>query len=107
LTADGPAAKAGIQQRDVLTKVEGAAVTTPQQVVDAVARHKPGDTLALSVLHRADGKQVDLTVTLGQNPADSAKAWLGVSMSGGFGGPGMRGQPRTPPSAAGANTPTL
>jgi S1-C subfamily serine protease len=107
VTADGPASKAGIQTRDVITKVEGAAVTTPQQVVDAVAKHTPGDTLALTVLHRADGKQADLTVTLGQNPSDAAKAWLGVSMSSVFGGPGMRGQPRTPPSAGGANTPTL
>jgi S1-C subfamily serine protease len=107
VTSDGPASKAGIQLRDVISKVEGAAVTTPQQVVDAVAKHKPGDTLAITVLHRADGKQADLTVTLGQNPSDAAKAWLGVSMSGGIGGPGMRGQPRTPPSAGGANTPTL
>jgi S1-C subfamily serine protease len=107
VAAESPAAKAGIQPRDVITKVDGAAVTSPQQVVDAVAKHKPGDSLALTVVRRPDGKQTDLTVTLGQNPNDAAKAWLGLSMGGGPGFPGMRGQPRAPRSAPGANTPTL
>jgi S1-C subfamily serine protease len=106
VTADGPAAKAGVQPRDIVTKVDGAIVSTPQQVVDAVGKHKPGDSLSLTVFRRADGKQTDLTVTLGQNPTDAAKAWLGLSMSGGF-GPGMHGVPRTAPSAAGENAPTL
>jgi len=118
VTADGPAAKAGIQARDVIIKVDGVEVSSPQQVVDAVGKHKPGDTLAVTLFHRVGGKQTEITVTLGQNPKDSAKAWLGVSMTDGFGpggfgpgmreySPGMRGQPRVPPSAAGANTPTL
>ena len=110
VTADGPAAKAGIQAHDIVIKVDGVEITSPQQVVDAVAKHKPGDTLALTVSHRADGKPAEITATLGQNPKDAEKAWLGMSMSDGFGpggGPGMRGQPRVPPSAAGANTPTL
>jgi S1-C subfamily serine protease len=123
VAADGPAAKAGIQARDVVVKLDGTQITSPQQVVDAVGKHKPGDTLVVTVLHRADGKQADITVTLGQNPKDATKAWLGMSMSEGFGpgrfgpgrdadgpdgnGPAMLGQPRVPPSAAGANTPTL
>jgi serine protease Do len=110
VTADGPAAKAGIQAHDVVIKVDGVEVTSPRQVVDAVAKHKPGDTLTVTVYHRTDGQQAEITATLGQNPKDAEKAWLGMSMSDGFGpggGPGMRGQPRVPPSAAGANTPTL
>ena len=112
VTADGPAAKAGIAAHDVIIKLDGVAVTSPRQVVDAVGAHKPGDTMVVTLFHRADGKQTEITVTLGQNPKDAAKAWLGMSMSDGFGpggvGPGMmRGLPRVPPSAAGANTPTL
>jgi S1-C subfamily serine protease len=107
VAADSPASRAGIQPRDVVLKVDGAAVTAPPQVADAVAKHKPGDTIAITVYRRADGKQTDLTVTLGKNPKDPGKAWLGVSMSGGFGPPAMRGQPGSLPSAAGANAPTL
>ena len=50
-----------------------------------MGKHKPGDTLAVTVYRRADGKQTDITVTLGQNPKDAAKAWLGMSMREGFG----------------------
>jgi S1-C subfamily serine protease len=103
VTADGPAAKAGVEARDVVTKIDGKDVTDPQQIVDAVAAHKPGDKLALTLLHRADGKTTEVTVTLGKSPNDAAKAWLGVSLRGfgpgvgpmgpnGF-GPGMRGNP--------------
>jgi S1-C subfamily serine protease len=90
VTADGPAAKAGIAVRDVITKVAAAPVNDPQQVVDAVAAHKPGDTLALTVFSMPDGKEKELTVTLGQSPTDASKAWLGISMSS-F--PGFRGFP--------------
>lgn len=106
VAADGPAAKAGIKAQDVITKVDGAAVTDPQQVVDAVGKHKPGDTIPVSVARAADGSSADLTVTLGVSPTDAAKAYLGVSMGPGF----QRFQ--LPPAApqgsmTGAETPTL
>ncbi|MGO9308893.1 MAG: PDZ domain-containing protein [Spirochaetia bacterium] len=107
VAAGSPASRAGIQPRDVVVKIDGAAVTAPPQVVDEVSTHKPGDTIVITVLRGADGTATDCTVTLGQNPRDSAKAWLGLSMSGGFGPPAMRSPPGTPPSAAGVNTPTL
>ncbi len=44
VTANSPAAKAGIAPRDIITKVDGAVVNDPQQVVDAVGTHTPGQT---------------------------------------------------------------
>jgi S1-C subfamily serine protease len=81
VSTDSPAAKAGIQTRDLITKVEGSAVTDPQQVADAVSRHKPGDAISVTVYRRADNTSTDLTVTLGQSPSDATKAYMGVSMS--------------------------
>jgi S1-C subfamily serine protease len=78
---DSPAAKAGIQAGDVITKVAGVAVTDSQQVVDDVAKLKAGDTLVLTVHSRSTGKDADVTVTLGKNPSDATKAYLGVYMS--------------------------
>ena len=72
--------KPGIQTGDVITKVAGIAVTNPQQVADAVARQKSGDTLVLSVYSRVAGKESDVTVALGQNPNDASKAFLGVTL---------------------------
>jgi S1-C subfamily serine protease len=65
VAADSPAAKAGITARDLITTVEGAAVSDPQQVIDAVARHKPGESLALGVQHWGETKEDAVTVTLG------------------------------------------
>jgi S1-C subfamily serine protease len=96
VTADGPAAKAGIQARDIITAVDGAAVTGPQQVVDAVSKRKPGDSVSVTVYRMADDKETGITVTLGASPSDASKAWLGVSVTGyvGFEGmPPFRGAP--------------
>jgi PDZ domain-containing secreted protein len=93
VAADGPAAKAGIKDGDVITKVQGVAVTTPKEVADAVAAHKPGDALSVTVRRAADDREADVSVTLGANPNDTAKAYMGVSMSAftGMPGPGPRG----------------
>ncbi len=84
VTADGPAAKAGIQVRDVLTKIDGKDITNPSQIVEAVGSRKPGDTLTLTLVHRPGGKSADVVVTLGKNPSDASKAWLGVSLRESF-----------------------
>jgi len=95
VASNSPAAKAGISTRDLVTKIDGAVVTGPQQVVDAVTAHKPGDTVTLTLVRRADGKSTDVTVTLGKNPSDAGKAWLGVSLAaGGPAGPGPGMGPR-------------
>jgi S1-C subfamily serine protease len=109
VSANSPAAKAGIKPRDLITRVEGVTVSNPQQVVDAVSKHKPGDTMVVTISRRAQDKDSDVTVTLGQNPGDASKAWMGLSMSsftGGRGpawdndGGGMMRQPRGPGSEA-------
>ncbi|MGD0726352.1 MAG: PDZ domain-containing protein [Spirochaetia bacterium] len=107
VVADGPASKAGIKPRDVITKIQGVAVTDPKEVADAVAAHKPGDTLSVTVRSGADDKEADISVTLGANPNDASKAYMGISMSAfmGLPGPGQRGfggMPRrmTPPDNA-------
>ena len=98
VASDSPAAKAGIRSRDLITKVEGVAVEDPQQVADAVARHAPGDTLSITVRRMADDKDTDLTVTLGPNPTDAAKAWMGISMRDiRDDGPGSERMPRSGP----------
>jgi predicted metalloprotease with PDZ domain len=79
VAAGSPAEKAGIKSSDLIAKVDGNAVTNPQQVVDAVSKHKPGDTIAITVTRA--GSDVDLSVVLGSSPTDATKAYMGVSMS--------------------------
>jgi putative serine protease PepD len=57
------AAKGGIKSGDVITTVDGKAVTSPEQLRAIIAAHKPGDTLQIEV--RRSGSTKTLTVTLG------------------------------------------
>jgi len=75
---DGPAALGGVRVGDLITKVESEKVSDLLQVVNVVLKQKPGDTLALTVFRRTAEKEIDLTVTLGQNPGNASKAWLGI-----------------------------
>jgi serine protease Do len=67
VTPESPAAKAGLQDGDVITRVDGRQVEDPQTLLNVLARHKPGDKLKFQV-ERA-GKDKSLDVTLGTRPA--------------------------------------
>src|SRR5262249_47204404 len=47
---DGPAAKAGVQNGDVIVKIGDKDVKDYEDLVNALARHKPGDQLTLQVI---------------------------------------------------------
>jgi PDZ domain-containing secreted protein len=92
VTDGGPAAKAGIARGDLLTSIDGTAVQTAQQVIDAVGNHKPGDAVKIGVVHAADGAASEAAVTLAENPQDASRAFLGVQL-GSFGAnPGQGGR---------------
>jgi Do/DeqQ family serine protease len=50
--ANGPAAKAGLVEGDVVTSVNGAEVKTDDQLRKAIGNAKPGTTIDLAVVHR-------------------------------------------------------
>lgn len=47
---DGAAAAAGLKKGDVVTKINGTAVTTGPELQEQVTRYKPGDKISLSYL---------------------------------------------------------
>lgn len=68
-----PAEKAGLRERDILLALDGKPLPRlkPDRVVIVylereLQKHRPGDTVTLTVLR--DNKQVDLKVTLGDEP---------------------------------------
>jgi S1-C subfamily serine protease len=61
-----PAASAGLRQGDIVSALDGHAVTGMEDLAGALVRHKPGDQVELTV-HR-DGRQVQVQVTLAQAP---------------------------------------
>jgi putative serine protease PepD len=58
-----PAADAGLQDGDLVTKVDGDAISSFGDLGVIIRRHAPGDELALTV-HR-NGEDQEITVTLG------------------------------------------
>jgi putative serine protease PepD len=56
------ASDAGIRAGDVITSVDGTAVTSPQQLRAIVAAHKPGDTLSLTLRRSGSTKTVEATL---------------------------------------------
>ena len=61
--ADGsPASKGGLELEDVITKVDGAAVTENGDVVSRVRAAKPGDKLKLNVKRGSAEKQLEVVL---------------------------------------------
>ena len=60
--ADGPAAAAGLQAGDVVTKVDGKAIDDARDLGEAVADAETGSEITLGV--RRDGKDLDLKAKL-------------------------------------------
>jgi S1-C subfamily serine protease len=64
-----PADKAGLRERDIITKVDGQAVDQTHSLTSLLARHQPGDRLRLVVIR--DDKTLNLSVELGSQPKEN------------------------------------
>jgi putative serine protease PepD len=62
-----PAAKAGLQQGDVITQVNGEPVDSAESLVAHIREHSVGDTVKLTVLR--DDKSQEISATLAAVPA--------------------------------------
>jgi hypothetical protein len=74
--ASGAAEKAGLKIDDVITAVGGVTIDDNHPLADLVKAHKPGESLAFSVLR--GNQTVSVTVQLGTSPTDSSAAYLGI-----------------------------
>jgi S1-C subfamily serine protease len=78
VSADSPAAKAGLAERDVITEIDGKKVTNPRMVIEVVQAKKVGDTITLKVQRGSETKEIK--VTLGENPQAKGKPYLGIQL---------------------------
>jgi Do/DeqQ family serine protease len=72
VTPGGPAAKAGIQNGDVIRKFNGQAVADGDSLTSQVTETNPGTAITLDVLR--NGKPASVKVTLGERPANESNA---------------------------------
>jgi serine protease Do len=62
INANTPAAKAGLQIGDIITKVDKIAITNPQDLVGAISNYKPGDKVTIGFAR--NGKEMNEQITL-------------------------------------------
>jgi putative serine protease PepD len=66
VTADGPAAAAGLRPDDVITKIDGEPATSNLQLEELTLTKKPGDTVSIG--YSRNGQSATATVTLAAQP---------------------------------------
>jgi serine protease Do len=71
LVADSPAAKAGIQNGDIIIKRDGKEIDSWDAFRNEIAKMAPGTKLNLTVVR--DGKEKEFTIQLGTRPAKEAE----------------------------------
>lgn len=62
IVKDSPAAKAGLKDKDIVTKVNGVEVGKAGTLTDLIGEYKPGDTVQLTVIR--EGNEIAVNVTL-------------------------------------------
>lgn len=78
LVQGSPAAKAGLQVDDVITAVDNDSVADGN-LADIIGSYSPGDKVTLTVARGGDDANTEaVTVTLGKNPDDATRAYLGI-----------------------------
>jgi S1-C subfamily serine protease len=65
-----PAAGAGLQAGDVITAVDGTAVSSPADLAQQVRSHQPGDQVTIT--YTRDGNSADAQVQLGDRSSQNA-----------------------------------
>ncbi len=85
VVADSPAAKAGVEAGDIITKVDGKAIDKSVDVSRLIANLKPGVSSTITLFRR--GQSRDVKVVIGEAPVETASARRGA-------GPEKEGAPK-------------
>jgi len=72
VTAGSPAAKAGLQEGDVILQFDSQKLDQDHPLATILFTHKAGDTVTLTVLR--DGKQIQIKLTLGSRPTSQSQS---------------------------------
>ena len=66
--AGTPAAKAGLEERDVILSINGEKLASANQLRTIIAGHPPGTKLKLLIFRESREERAELTLTLGERP---------------------------------------
>lgn len=83
VSEDGSARSAGIRKGDILTKVNGVPVASGPEMVEQVARYKPGDKISVTYLRNGKENTVNITLKNRAGNFDIVKAETALEKLGG------------------------
>ena len=66
IMAGGPAAKAGLKPGDLITDLDGRAITSPEELIVAIRSHDVGDTVLIKYTRNGKNYEVKLILTAGK-----------------------------------------
>jgi S1-C subfamily serine protease len=66
----GPAAAAGVQVGDLITRIDDSEIRTAQDLQGVIAAHQPGDAVRLTLTRPPTAEPHSFTITLGELPVD-------------------------------------
>lgn len=69
VSANSPAAAAGLRQGDVVISADNSPVATDQELRRAIQAHRIGDIMQLTIVRDGEPQQQIITVTLAESPA--------------------------------------
>lgn len=62
VVSNGPADKAGLKDKDIITKINGASAGSAGTIASLIGEYMPGDTIQLTVLRNGEEKVINLTL---------------------------------------------
>ncbi len=66
LVAEGSAKAAGIQEGDVITKLDGRSINSVAELQEQIARHRPGDKVVVTIIRKGSEKVINVPLRNGQ-----------------------------------------
>lgn len=64
IAENGPCDKTDLQEEDIITALDGKAITSFSEIYQVLETHKPGDKVKLSFYRQTDGKNHEIEITL-------------------------------------------
>lgn len=82
VNSDGAAKEAGIQDGDIILKIQGISVNSPSELQEQVARFRPGNTISVTLLRAGIEKTVNAVLKNSQGSTEVEKKPEMVSAAG-------------------------
>jgi S1-C subfamily serine protease len=79
---NSPASKAGLEEDDVITALDGEDIQGPKSFADTISAMQPGQEVTLTIYRTSSDKALELQIPLGENPEEPEAGYLGVYIRG-------------------------